>query len=211
MSKALLAENDKQTFSTRRLEALTDGVFAIAMTLLVLDLKVPEIVGQVTNTGLMQALRGMQSNVVSFVVSFLLLGSMWAVHVRQFEHFHVADRHFTMINTLRLLAVVFIPFTTSLAGAYPNLLIARVLFPLNFFFLALISWWQWSYATKLDKQLKANLDKPEIVNGEQRNVVFLLISAATVVLSIFVGTWAFLLFALAPVFMRLFTAPVKVD
>lgn len=200
---------DTQTFSTRRLEALTDGVFAIAMTLLVLDLNVPQIAGQATNGQLLQALHGMQSNIVNFVVSFLLLGSMWAVHVRQFEHFTLADRRLTMINTLRLLAVVFIPFTTSLAGTYPDLLISRILFPLNFFILALISLWQWHYATREDKHFQKDITRAEVVTGTRRNLVFVLTAAGTVVLSVFIGTWAFLLFGLTPIALNLFVGQVK--
>ena len=124
--KWAFTNKDPQRFSTRRLEALTDGVFAIAMTLLVLDLKVENLGEAATNQQLWEALAGMQSNLISFIVSFLLLGSMWAVHVRQFEYIKQADRRFTMINTLRLLAVVFMPFTTSLAGAYPNIVLGRV-------------------------------------------------------------------------------------
>lgn len=200
---------DTQTFSTRRLEALTDGVFAIAMTLLVLDLNVPQIVGKATNAELWQALKGMETNLVNFVVSFLLLGSMWAVHVRQFEHITLADRRFTMINTLRLLVVVFIPFTTSLAGTYPELLLPRIIFPLNFLILTIISWWQWSYATSADRKFQSDLTDAEVKRGKQRNLIFVLTSALVVVLSVFIGTWAFLLFAIAPIAMNLFGGQVK--
>lgn len=187
--------SDRQSFSTRRLEALTDGVFAIAMTLLVLDLNVAELGNAASNQELWHALTGMSSNLISFVVSFLLLGSMWAVHVRQFEHIREADRSLTAINTLRLLIVVLIPFTTSLAGTYSNLLLGEVLFPINFLALAIVSWWQWQYAAKhLHNDMSAQARHKAVL----RNSAVVIIATLVVVFAIFVGEYAFLLFAATP-------------
>lgn len=191
---------DVQRYSTRRLEALSDGVFAIAMTILVLDLNVEEL-GQVrTDHQLWEALQAIQVDVVSFLISFLLLGAMWAVHVRQFEYIKESDRHFTFINTLRLLMVVLIPFTTNLSSEYPDLMLGRVLFPLNFFGLALITYWQWYYATSEKRVLydAARVSKAEIRRGRQRSMIVLLTAAAVVVTSIFVGQAAFSLFLIWP-------------
>ena len=187
--------SDRQSFSTRRLEALTDGVFAIAMTLLVLDLNVAELGNAASNQELWHALTGMSSNLVSFVVSFLLLGSMWAVHVRQFEHIQEADRRLTAINTLRLLIVVLIPFTTSLAGTYSNLLLGEILFPINFLALAIVSWWQWQYAAK---HLRNDMSAQARHKAVLRNSAVVIIATLVVVFAIFVGEYAFLLFAATP-------------
>ncbi len=200
---------DTQTFSARRLEALTDGVFAIAMTLLVLDLKVPELGEAATNHQLWQALGNMQTIIGSFVVSFLVLGSMWAVHVRQFEYITKADRHLTMINTLRLLVVVTIPFTTNLNGTYPDLTLANLLFGLNFLILALVSWWQWSYATRQGSTLCENITKNEIVRARNRNIVISGMMAIIIILSLFIGQAAFLVFVFTGPILVLFTRHIK--
>lgn len=192
--------SDKQSFSTRRLEALTDGVFAIAMTLLVLDLNVAELGNAASNQELWHALTGMSSNLISFVVSFLLLGSMWAVHVRQFEHIQEADRRLTAINTLRLLIVVLIPFTTSLAGTYSGLLLGEVLFPINFLALAIVSWWQWQYAAK---HLRNDMSAQARHKAVLRNSAVVIIATLVVVFAIFVGEYAFLLFVATPLAIRL--------
>lgn len=188
-------------FSTRRIEALTDGVFAIAMTLLVLDLKVSAL-GDITSSGqLWNALMAMQGSLTSFMISFLLLGSMWAVHMRQFEYLKRADRHFTMINTVRLLVVVLIPLTTSIASDYPDIVLGRILFPLNFLILAAVSYWQWNYAVskrKLYDELPAGLRQ----YSELRNQAILLTSVIVLVLSVWVGQLAFLLFMLTPVVIK---------
>lgn len=190
-------------FSTRRLEALTDGVFAIAMTILVLDLKVTDLGPATTNGQLWSALQEMQVNIISFVVSFLLLGSMWAVHARQFEFITKADRHLVMINTLRLLVVVCIPFTTSLSAEYPDLLLGRVIFPLSFLLLTIVSYWQWDYATRKAKGLHDVSRIAEAQEGRRRNIGVMITAALVTLLSVFIGTWAFLLFAFAPLVVLL--------
>lgn len=134
--------------STARIEALSDGVFAIAMTLLVLDLNVPNLAGTVSNQQLSQALWQIWPNVFAFVLAFLLLGNAWAVHHRQFALIQKWDDRFVMINTLRLLIVVCIPFTTSLIAHYGNLTSGALPFATNFFLLAMASYWQWDYAIK---------------------------------------------------------------
>ncbi len=190
------------TYSTRRLEALTDGVFAIAMTLLVLDLKVGEIGAAVTSDQLWQGLLNMQDSLTSFTISFLLLGSMWAVHMRQFEFIKRADRHLTMINTLRLLTVVLIPLTTSIAGNYSDLLLGRVLFPLNFFLLALVSYWQWDYAVSKSDKFSENLTAADKAYLAARNKAILVIALVVVFLAAAIGEPAFLLFLLTPFLNR---------
>lgn len=197
--------NSNLLFSTRRIEALTDGVFAIAMTILVLDLKVSDLGSATTNGQLWGALQEMQVNIVSFVVSFLLLGSMWAVHARQFEFITKADRHLVMLNTFRLLVVVCIPFTTSLSAEYPELLLGRIMFPLNFLILTVVSFWEWDYATRKAKGLHDVSRISETSEGRRRGTGIIVTAAVVTILSVFIGTWAFLLFALVPlavVFVR---------
>ena len=118
-------EINEATFSTRRLEALTDGVFAIAMTLLVLDLTTSELGDLHSSADLWNALLQESSGFISFGVSFLLLGSLWAVHTRQFEFIKSADRRMLFINNLRLFTVVLVPLTTSLSASYDSLALGR--------------------------------------------------------------------------------------
>lgn len=191
----------QQYFSTRRIEALTDGVFAIAMTLLVLDLKAASLGNINSSAQLVEALSNNLTVFSSFIISFLLLGSMWAVHVRQFEYIKRADRHLTMINTLRLLAVVLIPLTTSLAGTYPDIALGRVLFPINFLVLALLSYWQWRYAASTNK-LYDKMPEGTIEYAEIRNRAIVLQSAIVVVLAVWIGQVAFLIFLATPWFFK---------
>ena len=166
------------------------------MTLLVLDLSVASLGDITTNQQLLSALNSeLSTNFVSFIISFLLLGSMWAVHARQFDSIKYADRQLMTINNIRLLAVVLIPFTTSLAGRYPEIALTTVLFPINFMILTIISSWQWNYATsKPELYDKKELPEKTIKYLKIRNKIFASIAFIVVILSLFIGSWAFLLF-----------------
>ena len=190
---------DEMTFDTRRLEALTDGVFAIAMTLLVLDLNVKAIGAAAGSGQLWTGLDHLSNQIISFVVSFLMLGSMWAVHTRQFEFIKRTDRRLITINTLRLLAVVFLPLTTSVAGAYSGIILGNILLPINFLVLSCLSYWQWHYAvTSRNRLYNAELTAAGKRYYELRNQIVILMAAAVVVLAIWFGEWAFCLFLLTP-------------
>lgn len=180
------------------MEMLTDGVFAIAMTLLILDIKV-ENFGVITSSAqLAHVLIENSTVLISFIVSFLLLGGMWAVHMRQFAYITKTDRHLTLINTWRLLIVVFMPLTTSIGSTYPEIELARVLLPLNFLLLVIISTVEWTYATR-HKYLASNIPEQFKRDALQRNIVIIATGTLVCILSIFIGLWAFLLFAVLPI------------
>lgn len=197
--KVTTEKEEEQRFSTRRIEALTDGVFAIAMTLLVLDLKVSDLGTVSTSRELFEHMVEHSQSLLSFAVSFLVLGTLWAVHMRQFELIDKADRRLTTLNTLRLLIVVLVPLATSMAGNYQDLVLGRILLPISFFVLALLSYIQWRYAISPAAQLGGPLLTPELrQESEIRNRSILAMSLLVIVASIWIGDIAFvLLFFLA--------------
>jgi uncharacterized membrane protein len=96
-----------------RLEAFSDGVFAIAGTLLVLDLRVPSDDPDLTRT-----LLGLWPAYAAYLVSFLTIGIIWVNHHTLLEHCRRVDRRFLYLNLLLLIAVGIVPFPTSLVGQY---------------------------------------------------------------------------------------------
>ena len=105
-------EGSVQVSSTGRLEAFSDGVFAIAITLLVLELHVPEDTGH-----LLQSLLALGWSYGAYVVSALLIGLIWANHHAMFERIERADRPLQFLNTLLLMNVAFLPFVTAVLAA----------------------------------------------------------------------------------------------
>jgi uncharacterized membrane protein len=100
---------------SNRLEAFSDGVFAVAITLLALDLAVPGPGGAMSLAG---RLFDHRTSFAAFVVSFLTIGIIWVNHHTLFKNFARVDRPLLFFNLLLLFFVVCIPFATSTFGAY---------------------------------------------------------------------------------------------
>src|SRR5438552_18038672 len=98
---------------TSRLEAFCDGVFAIAATLLVLELRVP-----VDSHDLVASLLALWPAYAVYLVSFMTIGIIWVNHHTLLEHCQRADRRFLYLNLLLLVAVGIVPFPTALVGRY---------------------------------------------------------------------------------------------
>jgi len=98
---------------TTRLEAFSDGVFAITTTLLILEIKPPT-----DYTHLLHGLAMLWPSYLAYAVTFLFIGQVWVNHHVMFDHIRTADRGILLLNTLLLMVVAFLPFATSvLAGA----------------------------------------------------------------------------------------------
>ncbi len=103
---------------TARVEALSDGVFAIAMTLLILDIAVPNV-KSVSPAQLPGALRALGPEFLIYALSFIILGIYWVGHHNQYHYIGRSDRVFLWINILFLMFVAAVPFSTALLGRYP--------------------------------------------------------------------------------------------
>jgi uncharacterized membrane protein len=98
---------------TARLEAFSDGVFAITITLLILEIKPPT-----DYENLFRGLAALWPSYLAYAVTFLFIGQVWANHHVMFDHIRKADRIVLLLNTVLLMVVAFLPFATSvLAGA----------------------------------------------------------------------------------------------
>src|SRR5437868_2475316 len=103
--------------SPERLEAFSDGVFAIAITLLVLEIRVPSGAQLATPDALLQALAALWPSYIGYTVSFVTVGIMWANHHNLFRHVAIVDHGFLLANLSLLLGVGFVPFSTALLAA----------------------------------------------------------------------------------------------
>jgi uncharacterized membrane protein len=100
------------TTTSDRLEFLSDGVFAIAITLLVIEIHAPE-----DTSHLLDKLLELWPSYLAYVVSFLLIGLVWANHHAMFERIRAADRGLMFINVLLLMNVAFLPFVAAVLAA----------------------------------------------------------------------------------------------
>ena len=131
-----------------RLAALSDGVFAFAMTLLVLDIHVPPI-GTVHNEGeLWRALLALLPGFVMYAMSFLTLGIFWIGQQTQLNHLQRSDRDLAWLHILYLAAVALMPFSTRLLAEFIEYRTALLVYWCNIFILGITLYCTWWYAKR---------------------------------------------------------------
>jgi len=121
-----------------RMEALSDGIFAVAMTLLVLDIKMPEGVHLQGNADLWRHFALIAHAFVVYALSFAVLAMFWAAHNYQFHFVEKLDRPLLWTNFAFLLATTTIPFTTNLITTHPDLALAVSVYAANILLLDLV-------------------------------------------------------------------------
>lgn len=146
---------------TTRIEALSDGVFAIVITLLVLELRVPEIPEALVSKQLLPSLLEMLPKLVSYIASFLTVGVYWVAHHNIFHLVRRSDHVLKWLNLLFLMCISFVPFPTALLGEYPKEQLAIVLYGCSFFITGItfnLNWWYMIQHHRLvDKNLSPRL------------------------------------------------------
>lgn len=118
------------------MEALVDGIFSVAMTLLVLDIKLPEGVRLPSNAELIRHFTSVAAAFAVYVVSFFVLAMFWVAHHYQFRYVKRLDRRLLWINVGFLLLTTTVPFTTSLVATHGDLSFAVSVYAANLLLLA---------------------------------------------------------------------------
>jgi uncharacterized membrane protein len=149
-------------FTKNRLEALSDGVFAIVMTILVLEISVPLITGTSANMELLHRLLEMWPKFLAYGVSFLVLGVIWINHHLMFHHIRRADNKLVWINIIMLMFVALVPFSTSLLGGYGQTQTAVVAYGANILLCLIMGFILWAYATGEYRLVDSDID-PNLV------------------------------------------------
>jgi uncharacterized membrane protein len=155
--------------SLERIGALSDGVFAIAMTLLVLDLHVPAAAAVRNEHDLWAALAILAPRLIPYAMSFLTLGIFWVGQQTQLSYIGRGDRNFAWIQIVFLLAVSLTPFSTALLAEFITFRTALLLYWLNVLFLGVIVYASWAYANHA--KLVKNDITPDIRRAIERRIV----------------------------------------
>ncbi len=184
--------------SKQRIEALSDAIFAFAMTLLVLDVKIPRISG-VTEGLLARTLLDLWPKFFSFAVSFLILGLFWIAHHGYAHFLKRTDRYFLWLNLLFLMVVVFVPFSTDLLGDYPGQRLAAMIYRCNIMALGLTLYWQWEYATSRHRLVGSDLESELVRLGKQRILMGVATNVCAVLLALVSPAFSLVLYVLLPI------------
>ncbi|MDQ2719525.1 MAG: TMEM175 family protein [Bacteroidota bacterium] len=111
-----IEKHPKQNFQVERLAFFSDAVFAIAITLLIIEFKVPEVNKSSTYQSVYAQLYNLRYNLFSLLVSFTLISKYWIRHHFIFKHIHNYNKRMIIANLIMLLPIIFFPFTTNLFG-----------------------------------------------------------------------------------------------
>ncbi len=151
-----------------RIEALTDGIFATVMTILVLGLRVPQL--NVPESSLSREIVDLWPSILIYALSFVTLGLYWVGHHTQFHYVKHTDRVLLWINILFLLSIGFIPFSTSLFADYPWPPTAVRVYGGNLIANGLLLYATWWYVTSGQRLVEKDLD-PHVITTVKRRIL----------------------------------------
>jgi len=193
-----------------RLTSLSDGIFAIVMTLLVLEMRVPEFSTTASSFELWQALIGMFPVFLSYTLSFIVLFTYWRAH-----HFIMSgyaktiDSKLMSISAIFFFLVALVPFTSVLLGRYSDTQLVVVLFSLHTIALGLVLYWMRNHILFSKTVENRNVTFHSIWLSNIRVAVPIVFAVLAILLSFFSIQLSLILLTLAVIF-NLFTKSSKV-
>lgn len=152
------------TMSPHRIEALSDGVFAIVMTLLVFDITLPDV----PPNELPAALVSLWPNFLGYGISFVLLGIYWVGHRNQYNYIRHADQNLHWLNILFFAFAALVPFSTGLVSRYPGQQLAISIYGLNLILIGVSLYFHWRYATHHRQLVDEDIPQAVVRLGTQR-------------------------------------------
>jgi uncharacterized membrane protein len=154
--------------SVERLAALSDGIFGVAMTLLLLELHVPAKVPGMSEGDLRDALVTLAPQLLVYLMSFLTLGIFWVGQQTQLNHLERSERHLTWIHLAFLFLVTLMPFSTRLLTEFITYRTALIAYWANIFLLGALLYLSWGRVTRAG--LVKSDTPPKIVNAIFRRI-----------------------------------------
>jgi uncharacterized membrane protein len=181
---------------TGRVMALTDGVFAIVLTLFVLDLRPP---AARTNAQLLSELRALIPALAAFVVSFAVVSVFWYGHHMESHWIRRSDRIHLGITLILLLTICFVPFSAALLGRNQQIPLAATVYGANLCLAGTARYLHWTYATHGRRLVDENMDSQLIAHVRRIFLLVVFLYLLAIALAWLSTTIAVVCFALIPV------------
>jgi len=186
---------------SNRLEQLSDSIFAIVMTILVFEIRVPELASHVSNAQLWHSIENILPSIFSYVLSFSMLFTYWRAH-----HFFVSvyakniDIRLININALFFLLVGLTPFSASLLGKHTENELSILIFGINTIVIGLCLYWMRNYVLKSEHIKNVEVSRREINHGTIRTLVPVFSALLAIIVSFLSTKISLLLFTFAVLF-----------
>ena len=164
-------EKRKPFINPERMQDMTDGIFAFAMTFLIVRIDFPVVDGNVSESFVSQSLVQMIPTLLNFSLAFFIIGLFWFVHHKQFNYFRKTNETLFYINLLTLLFIVFLPFTTDVMDDFGRFSVAATTFNINMLLIGVMFYWQWVYAAKKGL-IDERISQEHLEYGRIKNSIF---------------------------------------
>jgi uncharacterized membrane protein len=188
----------KYRISKNRVEALVDGIYAFAMTLLVISLTVPVLSKSEAAATLATRVFAMHTEFFTFLIAFLVLASFWLVHHRHFHFVRMVNPTLVWINIYTLAFIVLMPFSTSISGDYPDIQIAVVLFHANMLIISIFFLIHWHYISHHPEIMSESLDLKDAECGIRRSLIVPVVALIGILVSFITPSYSMAAYLLIP-------------
>lgn len=162
-------DRDDFLLPLHRLELLSDLIFGISMTIMVLTFDFPP--EHLDRQGLLEFLTAQLPSFGIYVVSFVLVAFYWASHLEQFKYYRKTDSIHIWLQLLSLLFIILVPYSNDLLSYYPNDYLVQVIYSLVIFFVGILSFFNWRYATGDRKLVSKTISDAEIAKISRQSLI----------------------------------------
>ncbi len=197
-----MGQKDSAHFSLHRLENLTDGIYAIAMTLLVLSLPLPQVTGTSVDNDILTHMGKHADLFISYALSFMLLGSFWVVQLKIFKYIKSSCIPHIWGNLLGLLVVCLIPFTSSMMGYHNHTFTANLMFHINILLISILFIYQGAVLLRYPETIADGHDIISVKRVIRINMVLPVVSISGIIVSFFSPKMSTLVYISVPVLVN---------
>lgn len=195
----MLKQKDAAPMSLSRFEAFSDGVFAIAITLLIIEVKAPDL-SHATPSEAVEKLIHIWPHLLGYVTSFLVIGVIWLNHHAMFHFLKRVDRTVLILNLFLLMCVAFIPFPTSLIGSYGHLQPVVIFYGLSLTLLGVVYNTLWFYVVRQYVSIEGLMHQKEIQIASRWTLGYPISYAIATALALLNTQLSVVLYTLIPLF-----------
>jgi len=192
----------KLSMAAGRLEALGDGIFSVAMTILVIELQLPSVHGNSLND-LMNALYVIRQEIFCYFISFIILGIMWYGHRMVFEYISKTNRYFIFLGVLFYMVVCLVPFSTRFLAAHTFRWYAILMYGLNLSMCNLALYWHWTYGIHRPSLHARELPNEVKIEARKLFLISPVMYSIAISFSLFVPLVSIVIFFITPIFYLL--------
>ncbi len=183
------------------MNTLTDGIYAIAMTILVLNIEVQNVPHSAQS--LLKELLSLHSLFFHYVIGFVILAMFWSIHHKQYRRIVHVDRTILWLNLVCLMFVALVPFSTSLLADYNYITIVAMFFHCNILAISLFSFFGLRHAVKVKSFISDDIPRDKIAAFYLQSLAFPVVALLGIGISFLSSEWSTLVYLLVPIIMSI--------